>query len=825
MADLDPAQEIELLELLNMQEADAPASPSGATFGEKAAEVGRSVGRGVKNMGEALIDTTWDVGMAAIPRPGVTPLQTGKNVLNELNPFGEADGADKTREEFYNRPLMQSLTGEKLARNEDPILDSLKTAGEWAPTLVNPTQSLARNLATVVTGSAGAAGGEQIGGEAGEVIGGIVGSLAGNRTGEAVQSLVKWFRRQGANIEKAEQDAAAFMRDNVADIEAASAKVRAGVDAGEQGTTGQLAADTNILSIEAGANTTPEAIMSQRAARQGRTNQIVDDVKGAFGPELVGAERALPQASERVAQQVGASEGRLSQALAGETDAADVARIAEARVAPNSATFEASEELAKVLDTTQASYDAAYKIPAWKEFDALRGKTGAIDSAPFKNQLKLGLAKLSPTERSVFNDTYMKEFNFIEGLNDTIRPSEVAFLISRIKTVTGNAARTNSTSATEKFLTDIGLRLEKKLRSTDGAGALYDNALAATKESTARFSARNVGAARLDPNVETLGARLVLPGDAGAATAGDLANAGPEVVTQTGQYLKSLAAREGLNADFIQKYEGFLSRFPDQALVAEMRSAASAERGLVQAKAAATDVAKVEGEVQQGLTKTAMSEFATAPDATMKRMINNPVDLGPRLDELMNTLDNPTAVRDAFRDTFVSSMSTEVGGVNKVTPKAIDAFNDALPALQRLFKDAPEELAKIQTAVERSGVDLLRESIPGTKLASGIDEMDSLLASGAAATVLSMGFTGTHSLMVGGAIRRAIMRTIGKSDVNPDTMHALSEMVAKPEEFLRIMSNAPKVSGSAGLVGRMTSALEAVLQPGFAGFVNADIEG
>jgi len=827
MADLDEDQQIQMLQLLQAKRGRRLQKPNDATFGEKAAEVGRFVGRGVRDMGEGLLDLTWDVGMAALPRPGVAPVQTVKNVLNELNPFGgEEDGADATRQEFYDGPLMQSLTQEKIAPG-NMGLDMAKTAGEWAPTLIDPTKSkLTRKIATVIMGSGGAAVGGELGGEVGEVVGGIIGAISGNKTGQAFDGMVKWMvDRKGASLERAEQAVAKFFKDNATDINASIETVAEGTAFGERGTTAQLAADTGMFGIEAGANTTTPAIVAQRAARQGRTDQIIDDVKSAFGPELVGADRALPQAADRVAAQVGASKGRLSQAVANEAHAGRIAEARRSQVAPTGTTFETSENLASTLDTTQAAYDSAFKTPAWKEFDALRGKSGAIDSAPFKADLEKGLRSLNPTQRSVFNDTYMKEFNYINGLNKTISPSEAHFLISRIKTITGNAARTNNTTATEAFLTDIGVRLERTLRSSPEAGQLYDNAIAATKESSERFNARNVGTARLDPNIETLGSRVVVPGDKGAATARDLERAGPEVIEQTGQYLRSLAAREGLDAKFIDKYEGFLSRFPDQALVAELRSSAAAETGLTQAIKAAEQAAKTEAKVQSGLTKTAIAEFSTKPAATMKNLLTKP-DSAARLDELLNSLDNPAAARDAFRETFVARISKKVGGENVVTPASIDEFDRVYPALQRLFADVPDELQAIQTAVERSTVDMLRKSVPGQRLVESVDELDSLIASGAAATILTTGgFSGTHALMVGGAVRRAIMRLISKSELDPAKMEVLSDMVSNPEEFLRIMNSAPAPTPNADVMTRVTSALDAMIQPGFAGFINADTEG
>ena len=119
--------------------------------------------------------------------------------------------------------------------------------------------------------------------------------------------------------------------------------------------------------------------------------------------------------------------------------------------------------------------------------------------------------------------------------------------------------------------------------------------------------------------------------------------------------------------------------------------------------------------------------------------------------------------------------------------------------------------------MERTKVDLLRESIPGTKLVSGLDELDSLMASAGAATVLEMGFTGTHALMVGGAIRRQIMSMLGKGQIDPLKAQVLSDMVASPQEFLRILATAPRTPNMS-VAEHIGSAITAMAQPSFVGF-------
>ena len=91
------------------------------------------------------------------------------------------------------------------------------------------------------------------------------------------------------------------------------------------------------------------------------------------------------------------------------------------------------------------------------------------------------------------------------------------------------------------------------------------------------------------------------------------------------------------------------------------------------------------------------------------------------------------------------------------------------------------------------------------------------MASAGAATVLEMGFTGTHALMVGGAIRRQIMSMLGKGQIDPLKAQVLSDMVASPQEFLRILATAPHTPNKS-VADHIGSAITAMAQPSFVGF-------
>jgi hypothetical protein len=832
---LTPEQEVELLTLLNSR----PKRASDATAGEQLAEVGRSFARGGVMAAEGIADVA-DVGIEVLKGPS----RINERLNAEVNPFTDEVGPrDAARQEFYDSPLMKSLTQEKIQRGQSGVLDTAKTAGEWAPSLISPSKVTAggrealQNAVEMFIGSTSAGLGERAAGEQGEVVSGVLGSIFSGNIANGFRSLRDTImRNRGVDAKVAEQQVARFFNENATDIDAAMGQVQQNLDEGVQGTTAQLTGtgardadglvqgDRGLFSIEDAFTNTREAALPLARARQQRSNQIGTQAGQQFDM-AEGGVRALPNATRQIEQQTGASVERLDAARLAEQRAQQGVTDAQGVVAPKGPTFQTSEQLAQTLDTSQASYDKAFKAPAWQEFDQLRGKNGGIASEPFKKTVEnYVLRKLSPKERQIFNDTYMKELNYIDSLNDLARPSEIAFLISRLKTISANAAKNNNTTATEKFLTEAGLRMENMLLNTDGAGEAYARALNATIEGTEQFGARNLGNARRVAEPETLGAQFVKSGDEGAVSADALAQSPPEVIAATGEYLKSLAAKEGLTPEFIKKYDGFLTRFPDQNLVGELRAAANAETGLVQAKAALDTVTKAEADEIARINKTVLADFTSKPDATMKTLLTNP-DAAGRLDELITAIDDPAAVRDAFRNTFMKQIDQGTDGAQRFTPTSFGKFQELEPTLERLFADAPQELEQLRTIMYRPLMDSLSRTQSGTKLSNELTEIEKLAASGAAATVLNLGgFTGTNALMLGGAVRRWIMGAVSKGGAKLDDakIKVVSDMLADPNEFMRIMEASPPTKQDKSLSVYVARVLNGVAQPLFAAAVSTN---
>lgn len=799
-----------LLELLRARDNPPPKHISTASPANLVGEVARSVGRGVGHVFEFGGDIG-DIGMAAVDQ--FIPGMDDERVLNELNPFSETEGrGDRSRREMVheNPTVQRHLTGERIERGSAGLagtaLDMTKTAAEWVPQLAAPGVG----PKSVLTGALGAAAGEQLAGEPGEVVGGIVGSL-GNPARPAIWTFNKakeWLMdARGLS----ERQAIEHVRQNVDNLDQVMTELSAksGLNtspvgpivpqAVEQGTPAQLSGDAQLFGIEEGAARAAQPIRdAQNTARQGRTDQILEDAAGLM-PPVAAAERAIPLARASVEAQRGASSERLNQATAGLADAERIAAERGQAIATDTPTYRASEKMAQTLDDAQAEYNELVKAPAWREFDALRGRNGGINSSIFKEDIDRFLANsdISPTIRDDFLTKFNTELEVIQNMRDVVRPSEIAYVVSRFKQHVANATQTGNAGPIDKYLTRLGSDIEDSLRQ-GGAGELYDKAVAATKDMTSRFSDRTLGAARKTALPETLGASFVKPGDAGAAAARDLARSGDEAIADAGEYLKSLAASEGVTPEFIQKYDAFLREFPDQSVVTDLRAAAESQTGLAQARKAETTAQKAEAAEMRGLDKSVLGRFAEEPVQIMDKILASP-NAPTRLNDLLDVIDNPAAARDAFRDSFLKRIQTSSGGDAVVTESAITAFNDMYPALERIFADAPEQLAELQKVIGRSYVEKIRRNAIGTKAPDMVEGLEGPLASGMSIGVMeTLGMSGTHALIVAGQTRNVMLKLIDKflttrtAERQAGIEETLQTLTSDVPGFLALMSRAPE---------------------------------
>lgn len=798
-----------LLELLRARDNPPPRAVANATPANMVGEVARSFGRGVGHVFEFGGDIG-DIGLAAVDQ--FIPGMEDESVLNELNPFSETEGrGDRSRRQMVheNPTVQRHLTGERIARDQPGFagtaLDMTKTGMEWVPQLAAPGMK----AKTMLTGALGAGFGEQVGDEVGEVVGGIAGSM-GNPLRPAIWTFNKakdWLMNARG---RSEQQAIDFVRDNVDNLDQVMTELSAksGLNTSpvgpvlpqaiEQGTPAQVAGNAQMFGIEEGAASASQNIRdAQNVARGERTEQIISDVEGQF-PAVPAAEQAIPRAVANVAEQQAASTGRLEQATA---EAADAERIAAERgraVATQTPTYEASELMAKTLETAQKVYDERVKQPAWRAFDALRGKNGGIESSIFKDDINKFLANsdISPTIRDDFIKKFAVELEVIENMRDTVRPSEIAYVISRFKQHVANAAQTGTAGPIDKYLTQLGTRIEKSLRQ-GGAGELYDAAVDATRESTRQFSNRSLGTARRTDTPETFGATFVKPGDAGAAAARDLIEAGDDAIAMTGEYLKSLAAKNELTPEFMNQYDAFLREFPDQQLVGELRAASESQTALTQARAAEATTLTDEAAAMTRLERSTLGRFAEEPIRVMEDILNNP-NAPKRLNDLLEVIDNPAAARDAFRKTFINKVSGVSGGDAVMTEAAITEFDKMYPALERIFADAPEQLVELQHIIDRTYVEKIRKTAIGNRVADTVENVEGPLASALTVGAMeTLGLGGSHALIMAGQMRNTMMKVLDKffstraAERQAGIEETLQILTSDVPGFIELMSRAP----------------------------------
>jgi hypothetical protein len=151
-------------------------------------------------------------------------------------------------------------------------------------------------------------------------------------------------------------------------------------------------------------------------------------------------------------------------------------------------------------------------------------------------------------------------------------------------------------------------------------------------------------------------------------------------------------------------------------------------------------------------------------------------------------------------------------GAASFTPESFGKFKEIEPSLERLFADAPNEFRELQSIMHRPLMDSLSKTQTGTKLSNELTELEKLGGSGAAAAILNLGgFSGTNALMLGGAVRRWVMNVV-----------TVADMLADPNEFMRIMEATPPSKQDTSLMAYVGKVLDGVAQPLFAAAVSTN---
>ena len=185
------------------------------------------------------------------------------------------------------------------------------------------------------------------------------------------------------------------------------------------------------------------------------------------------------------------------------------------------------------------------------------------------------------------------------------------------------------------------------------------------------------------------------------------------------------------------------------------------------------------------LDNSVLNEYAKNVKTTATRMINNPESIPDfkKLHQKMVKLGTDKEFNADIRERVLAVLTPQVGKKTTASIKSMDDFEAIRPQLVGAEILTGEEADRIAEVLKRTES---QETIKGARAVKPerlSDEGANLQASAASAALLSAAGS-HHSLMVGGALRRAIRAYIGKNpNPDPKVIERLAEVLKDPKQF------------------------------------------
>lgn len=788
----------------------------------------RHVAGGIPQAGFDILDLPSN--MARIMQTGVDFLFGDEGLIPELGgvtravPALRAIEAVATSRRPSELPVLSDakelLAKETVTREQAPVADALRTAMEWGAgglpragqKLAGKAVSLAPDL--LMGGAAGA--GQLIGGDTGEMVGGLLGVVAAIRSGDY------------SKLTRAEQNALDLVRNSADDADAAMSNLADAIERGEVGTLADLTRDPKLYDIEKAA-----AQVDPSLGRRIESRAALREAQGAdLAEQTLGGTRAAE--GQEVAQDIGFSRAnRITEAakarMAGDEAAAgaDIARsegvqqAAEeaAEVATRTADEAAdavvsrarpsqvSTQFSERLDEIEQGIRGELETPAWEAFRA--GPDVAVQ--PLKTALDGYVKKLVPEEQKMLQRKYGKFLRFINEWDGTgVRPQSVQAVVSQMKDAIAEAPRIGSP---EKFLRDMASIIDETLENTS---SLYESAKMTTQLRIQRGGGDAMIRARRKAEPEQFIRKLGLADENGAVLLRRLNNINdPQAKALIGERLRALALREGVDEKFMIKYGDILEGFPDMRAQLDdvivknrqaLEASADANKAMKEQEAYRKQVAKelkakrdaIDARAKKLTDKTEnnlVGMYANAPAKTVKKLLNDP-DGAPKLRRLFTSLRRQgggEGFKASVRDELMQRYTKLNGdtGLREIMPTAYADFakrRDGLVAAELLN---PAEAERISVMLARRAGNAARKQAIAQALENPISELNRLMASGIAASIMGAA-PGGHSLVMAGAVRRAVLAAMKRNIGNAELL-GLEEFILNPEKFLQAAQTADSV--------------------------------
>ena len=735
---------------------------------------------------------------------------------NEIPPTTEAVGL---------QPAFDALTQRRIPKGVSGVADAAHTAALWAAGGVprigqNVVKGLAKSesLRDALRGTSidaamgvGAAAGEALLGGAGEVGGGLLGLVFGVGKGASKANL--------------SAQAVSFIKENADNSTLALANIRRNIKEGKKGTLDMLAEDIGISNVyktfnEKGRTEATKAV-KKRAEGLAQSADRMREIGGGDNPLDVDAfiDRSIQSAQDQAEH----AEGLVKATAASQAASAQLAhnkQVADLTQADDLARANA-EQVNKPLVNAPLVSDAGINLSArvedikrtlndnasahWSAFD----KEKVIkDIGVAKTEIAQVKQRLSPAAKADLERTESIVLGHIKNLSSASAPKDVQWIVKDMKQAIHNAHKNNTATALDGILNKIVGKLEDSLQKTPH----YIEARAATKD----MHRRTGGLEKALNKVPEKAAENIYEGAKGA-----------ELMRHT-QQLDDPAAMEALidgfranaaasgkpidnafmvaNREFLAKnpklkkeFEGYLA-----ANVAADASTAALTRGTQVAKDALkaeqaviesmlADASKTKTGALKAASDTPFGRYAKAANKQthINKLITNAADGNKELGQLYARLKKEGAegaLEQRVLNAVTDSVFNPQGGVTGSTLAKYDKIKTGLN--NSGFAGSPK-MKQLDDQMTKLREQHFRDSYSGSlvKLGTELTSKDRLAAS-ALAAVLTGGLGGGRSLIIAGAVRRAILGNMKEGRFNQRHIKAISEYIADPESFMGAVDGA-----------------------------------
>jgi hypothetical protein len=769
--------------------------------------------------------------------------------------------------------FVSEATGRAAPKGQNPLIDAAYTFGEFGGTAGLPMAKAAgvgkeavpilrSGAPDLIAGGGAAMGGALTGGDVyGELGGGIVAPILGGKVNEVIEGAKGAWEGlvKGQSVsDSARQNL--IMQDNGG--ESLIIDARRALAEGEKGTLAQITGDAGTFNSEASVNlNTPEGIQLQlaRELRNEQTLGNLDNVTGlpknslesTLAPvverdlntldayrtnELMDAERANVQQMEAsvLREQEAASEVATDLQSVKETQATVKAdeqalKAAEGAFDPKVEPSDASIDFDKTWTAAESRVFDKNVQPLYDEFDATPIAKDTSDEIAgvlnnSKGNLDKDLTRLQ-YERAVKEPAIANVLADIGEwkTNENVTGADIQDVIKDLKRVNKAAKGTIAIPANHEVKVLSKNMIKEAESMLIAASPKY-------KEANEAFTVhkKTIGQDRFkklaekDVAPEMKARDFLKTNEGGAVSVREMEATGEkEILDKYETYLRALATKDGVDAQFMKNYDALLRQHPEtkelmETALAKQEKLAESTRlhgeqsgrltKTIEKQTATVDAegtkrattlpkaletskksikTKAEGEVNS-LKTGRIYKFVNKPEAYMKSLLNNP-DRAKQLDQFVDDVQDVDGAGEGISQALLKSVADyktkSVDGrveFNDDFIKSVDEISAELRHQGVLTEKQAIDLADVTARVQ------VDQMMNNAKAPKGVQMEQFKRVLSAAASMAVLRGTGSNSLIMANAMRRAFLSITPYAGRQTDAIRVeMDRMLADPKAFLK----------------------------------------